>query len=66
LYHQARERGLEERGAFLGEACGGDEELRRHIELLLEQDVASGKILDRPATELLTESTVTHLASGPH
>jgi len=64
LYHQAREHGPEERRAFLAEACGGDEELHRHIELLLEKDAASGKILDRPAADLLAESTVTHLASG--
>ena len=57
LYHSARERGPGERSAFLTDACRGDEELRRKVELLLAQDVpnddASGnKILDRPVEPL--------------
>ena len=56
LYHSARERELGERSAFLAEACRGDEELRRKVELLLAQDVSNDdavgeKILDRPAWE---------------
>ena len=56
LYHSAREREHDERSAFLTEACRGDEELRRKVELLLAQDVsnddaAGGKILDHPAWE---------------
>src|SRR5258708_36524670 len=56
LYHSAREREPGERSAFLAEACRGDEELRRKVELLLAQDVsnddaASSKILDSPAWE---------------
>ncbi len=52
LYHQARERATDQRGAFLAEACGADEDLRRQIELLLSQDPTGGKILDRPVAEL--------------
>src|SRR6266567_8458357 len=56
LYHSAREREPGERSAFLTEACRGDEELKRKVELLLAQDVSNsdasaGKILDRPAWE---------------
>jgi Tol biopolymer transport system component len=56
LYHSAREREPGKRSAFLDEACRGDEELRRKVELLLAQDVsnddaAGGQILDRPAWE---------------
>jgi Tol biopolymer transport system component/predicted Ser/Thr protein kinase len=56
LYHSAREREPSERSAFLAEACQGDEELRRKVELLLAQDASNddasrGKILDRPAWE---------------
>src|SRR6202790_1090316 len=56
LYHSARDRELGERSAFLAEACRGDEELRRKVELLLAQDVSNDdavgeKILDRPAWE---------------
>ena len=48
LYHSAREREPGQRSALLEEACRGDEELRRKVELLLAQD-PSGKMLDRPA-----------------
>src|ERR1700676_4174753 len=56
LYHSARDRELGERSAFLAEACRGDEELRRKVELLLAQDVSNDdavgeQILDRPAWE---------------
>ena len=64
LYHAARDREPEERAAFLDQACQGDEELRRRIELLLAQDSPSEKLLDRPAAVLLPASTVTQLATG--
>src|SRR5712691_10580204 len=41
LYRSAREREPGERSAFLAEACRGDEELRRKVELLLAQDVST-------------------------
>ena len=66
LYHEARERRMDEREAFLAETCGADEELRRQIEVLLAQDPTGAKIMDRPAAEFLIESTVTHLTSGEH
>jgi serine/threonine protein kinase len=51
LYHSARERGP----AVLAST---DPELRREVEKLLAQD-ASGKILDRPAGDVLAEMTLT-------
>jgi len=50
LYHAALEREAGDRSAFLTEACGDDEGLRREVEGLLEQ---SGSLLDRPAWEAL-------------
>jgi serine/threonine protein kinase/Flp pilus assembly protein TadD len=50
LYHSAQKWRLGERSAFLAEACGGDEELRREVESLLAQDSSSG-ILESPAWE---------------
>src|SRR5215471_7095548 len=47
LYHSARERGR-------GVLEGTDPELRREVERLLAQD-SDGRILDRPAAELLHE-----------
>src|SRR6266852_4071676 len=61
LYHAARERGPEEREALLAQATA---EVRGKVEALLAQDASGGKILDRPAAELLEESTVTGLAAG--
>src|SRR5713101_3491165 len=64
LCHSAREREPGERSSFLAEACRGDEELRRKVELLLAQDATDDKILDRPAANLLADTTRTQLDVG--
>jgi serine/threonine protein kinase/dienelactone hydrolase len=56
LYHSARERGA-------GVLADTDPELRREVERLLAQD-SDGKILDRPAAELLEEFTATSGFAG--
>jgi serine/threonine-protein kinase len=56
LYHSARERGV-------GVLADTDPELRREVERLLAQD-SDGRILDRPAVELLEEFTATERAPG--
>src|ERR1700730_12900471 len=61
LYHEARECALEDRAALLAQA---DPELRHEVEVLLAQDASGGKILDRPAEDLLTDSTLTMVAAG--
>jgi serine/threonine-protein kinase len=40
-----------ERAAFLKEACAKDEELRREVEGLLEQEEKAGSFLEAPALE---------------
>jgi Tol biopolymer transport system component len=57
LYHLARERGPD----ALAQA---DPELRREVELLLAQDASSGKILDQPAADLLSDSAPTVVTVG--
>ena len=71
LYHSAREREPNERGAFLAEACSDDEELRREVESLLAQcdsEGPPGGLLAQPAIEvaanLLAEETVPPLTAG--
>src|SRR6266852_3729265 len=64
LYHSALEREPGERAAFLAQACQGDEELRRELDELLGQDSSSGNIIERPAADLLADSTVTELTVG--
>ncbi|MCU1238608.1 MAG: serine/threonine protein kinase [Candidatus Solibacter sp.] len=56
LYHSARERGV-------GVLADTDPEVRREVERLLAQD-SDGRILDRPAAELLDEFTATEWAPG--
>ena len=60
LYHAARERSPADRAALLAQA---DPELRLEVETMLAQD-ASGKILDRRAEDLLTDSSSRIVAAG--
>lgn len=55
LYHDALERAAEERGAFLREACGGDEELRREVESLLALEDKAKDFIENPALEVAGE-----------
>jgi eukaryotic-like serine/threonine-protein kinase len=61
LYHSVRERAPADRTALLAEA---DPELRREVEAMLAQDASDGKILDRPAKDLLTDSSSRMVAAG--
>ena len=40
-----------ERAAYLGSACGGDAELRRQVERLLNAQPTVGDFLNKPAVE---------------
>jgi tetratricopeptide (TPR) repeat protein/serine/threonine protein kinase len=51
----------EQRNAYLDEACAGDEELRRRVEVLLRAHEQPNPLLDRPATP---EATVDEPARG--
>jgi hypothetical protein len=50
LYHLALARDLEDRPAFLADACTGDRELRSRVEALLAQDPPSDFLLTAPGT----------------
>ena len=47
LFDLASEQSVDERHAFLAEACKGDEELKREVESLLSQDVSQHGPLER-------------------
>ncbi|MEO8052798.1 MAG: protein kinase [Acidobacteriota bacterium] len=67
VYHQALERSLDERPAFLDQACGGDAALRHEVESLLAQDASGDGFLVRPVWEdpgSLLNPTRTQLHSG--
>src|SRR2546426_1072686 len=61
LYNSVRKRAPADRAVLLGEA---DPELRREVEALLAEDASGGKILDRPAKDLLTDSRLNIIAAG--
>jgi eukaryotic-like serine/threonine-protein kinase len=48
IFHAALERPAEARSAFLIDSCGGDEELRREVQSLLDETSHTG-FLERPA-----------------
>src|SRR2546422_11266119 len=49
LFHAALELDVSRRAAFVAEACKGDEDLRRRVEVLLAAEAADDGDLDRPA-----------------
>src|SRR5208337_3272311 len=52
LHRAALEREGSERSAFLREACGGDEDLRREVESLLAYEGKKASFLEWPAMEV--------------
>ena len=49
LFETALERPVEERAAFLAQACTGDEEMQRRVEAMLAADARNDLLIDRPA-----------------
>jgi serine/threonine protein kinase/Tol biopolymer transport system component len=68
LYHAALERAESQRPAFLEQACGGDEGLRREVESLLSFHQQAGSFIEAPALEeaarALASSGATSTPSG--
>src|SRR5437867_1348164 len=61
LYHSARECAPADRAVLLAQA---DPELRGEVEAMLAQDASGSHILDRPAEDLLTDSSSRMVAAG--
>src|SRR5262245_53363954 len=55
LYHAALELDVNERGAFLAVACGGDETLRGEVESLLRCDAQAVNFIEAPALEVAAQ-----------
>jgi serine/threonine protein kinase/Tfp pilus assembly protein PilF len=68
LYHSTLERDLKERKAFLANATGGDEELRREVESLLAYEDRAAQFIESPAVEvaakMMAENARTKAMSG--
>jgi serine/threonine-protein kinase len=52
LFHSALEHEPGERAAFLGDACAGDELLRKQVEALLTAHEEAGSFIENPAMEV--------------
>ena len=68
LYHSTLEKDLKERKAFLANATGGDEELRREVESLLAYEDRAAQFIESPAVEvaarMMAENAHTKVMSG--
>jgi len=68
LYHSTLEKDLKERKAFLANATGGDEELRREVESLLAYEDRAAQFIESPAVEvaarMMAENARTKVTSG--
>ena len=53
LFEAALEQPPDQRAAFLGEVCGGDNALRREVESLLAHESEARGFLEGPALELV-------------
>src|SRR5262245_62346607 len=49
IFQAALERAPEERTAFINEACGGADSLRREVEALIAADGEAGSLIEAPA-----------------
>jgi len=56
LFHQALELDEKSRAAFLGEACSGDENLRREVESLVSGHNQAGSFIETPPGPSITEA----------
>jgi serine/threonine-protein kinase len=66
LFHAALERAPQERAAFLDQACGGDEALRREVESLIAADAETESVAvalpAQVAAEMLREDQAQPMA----
>jgi len=54
-----------ERSQFLDQACAGDSELKRQVEVLIENHFRAGNFLESPADELAEEIGASSIAERP-
>ncbi len=62
ILHAALNRAPHERAAFVADACGGDDELRRQVEAFLGEDSAASGFLSTPAVVPTTAGTATDVS----
>jgi len=60
IFHSALRQEPKERSAFLADACGGDESLRKEVESLVSSHEKDGSFIDSPAYEAASELLTEH------
>ncbi len=65
LYHDALERPIDQRDAFLDACCGGDEVLRGEVASLLANEASAGSFLIKPVAEIAVDQ-LTRNSEQPH
>jgi serine/threonine protein kinase len=63
LYHAALERPAGQRAPVVAEACGDDEEVRKHVESLLEAHCAADRFMGTPALDIAVKNSAAELTS---
>jgi serine/threonine protein kinase/Tol biopolymer transport system component len=66
LCHAALARPAEERAAYLAEACGGDEALRKEVESLVKEGDAAGSFLELPVVGGAVSPSLVGRQLGPY
>ena len=56
LHQAALERDPSQRAVFLGDACGGDDALRREVESLLAYETGASSFIEAPAVEIAAKT----------
>lgn len=67
LFHAALAEPLDQRAAYLRQACGGDQSLRQEVERLLDNDCLAGDFLEEPVAEAAAQALMwerSHAAEG--
>jgi eukaryotic-like serine/threonine-protein kinase len=65
IYDRALDLSGDERGGFLAEACGGDDDLRREVESLFAAHDDAGTFLQSPAVEVAAREIVVDEDASP-
>jgi hypothetical protein len=65
IFTEALRLPVEQRPAFLGRACAGDENLRREVEALLSAHERVGNFLEKPPLETGSEAPTEKEPEGP-
>ena len=67
VFHAALDQPRDSQPAFLDKACGNDEELRHHVELLISKDEKAGSVLENPIlADIPTRGSLVGMQVGPY